>query len=285
MKEKIARFDDWDRAEIHLVFCYQGEIPDIGLGETVARFNSAWLVRSGWAEVTCGNQDKVKGEVGDWLFLPTGRRLQRFSTDAEILSIAFVAGSFLQGVIFEKNLPAVLPSTRFPPLETRAVRLLKQTTGGRKNERFNCWGTEMDMREYLRLKLIFFRWLESYVAAAKLMNSEAMILPSEDPLVEEAVRMLRSLAHREELKIRDMAERLGISESQLNRRFTRATGTSLHRYYNRLRLEAALNLLRYDKGSLKEIAYEMGFKHPSNFTNWFKANAKVSPRTYRMKFQ
>jgi AraC-like DNA-binding protein len=59
-------------------------------------------------------------------------------------------------------------------------------------------------------------------------------------------------------------------------------GTSLRRYLERRRLDAARERVLAGEGTLKQIAFELGFRHASHFTAWFRRQVGVSPSAYRM---
>ena len=282
-KNSQFRIYDWDQANLSLSFCYEGTIPLVGRGETHPDFNSAWLVKEGWAEIRCGEGKPLHGNVGDWLIVPPGQRFQQFSEDAEIVSIAFHVEYSPGEPLFGKNLPTAIKASDWPVLEKRAATLLKLTFHNQKAARFSSWTQRAEMLEYLRVKLAFLRWLEALTGALARREVLPQIRVSGDNVVRQVIRIFRAAAHREELNVADLAQRVGISMSQLHRRFTAATGESLLRYYSRMRLHVAKDRLRRDQSSLKAIAYEMGFRHPSNFSNWFKAGTGVSPRAYREK--
>lgn len=278
--DKLRVFD-WDQIDLHLRFCYEGSVPDTGHGRTQANFTSAWLVRGGWAEVSCGNHPAVRGHTGEWVFVPPGERLQRFSPQARIVSVAFDAAYLLKEHLFAENPPAVLSAGAVPQLDKMTARLLKVTTRGRLDFRYDTWEEKLDINGFLKLKMTFFSWLDAFADALRLREVHPHIRAAEDELVATALRLIHGLANQRELKVPELAQRLGISVSQLHRRFTRATGISLHRFYSQLRTEAACQRLHYSNSSLKEIAYEMGFQHPANFSNWFKAQTGVTPKAHR----
>ena len=58
-------------------------------------------------------------------------------------------------------------------------------------------------------------------------------------------------------------------------------GTSLRRYLEKRRLDAARERVLAGNGTLKEIAFELGFRHASHFTAWFRRQVGVSPSAYR----
>jgi len=49
-------------------------------------------------------------------------------------------------------------------------------------------------------------------------------------------------------------------------------------------VDKAKNILLGTTKSVSEIAYELGFEHPSHFTKIFKTKAGVSPLHFRKQF-
>jgi AraC-like DNA-binding protein len=59
-------------------------------------------------------------------------------------------------------------------------------------------------------------------------------------------------------------------------------GVSLRVFLERRRLHAARERIVSDHGTLKEIAFTLGFRHASHFTAWFRRHTGVSPSAYRV---
>jgi AraC-like DNA-binding protein len=59
-------------------------------------------------------------------------------------------------------------------------------------------------------------------------------------------------------------------------------GVSLRVFLERRRLHAARERIVSDHGTLKEIAFTLGFRHASHFTAWFRRHTGVSPSVYRV---
>lgn len=58
-------------------------------------------------------------------------------------------------------------------------------------------------------------------------------------------------------------------------------GMSLRGYLERRRLNAACERVLGGEDTLKEIAFELGFRHASHFTAWFRRHVGMSPSIYR----
>jgi AraC-like DNA-binding protein len=74
---------------------------------------------------------------------------------------------------------------------------------------------------------------------------------------------------------------VGLSRSRLEHLFKQELGISMRRYLCRVRLQTALRSLANRALRISEIAYQVGFAHPSNFDHAFRQEYGVSPRRYR----
>lgn len=77
-----------------------------------------------------------------------------------------------------------------------------------------------------------------------------------------------------------LAEAVGMSHRQLNRKMIGVCDTQARTLITRMRLERAAAMLAANSGSVKEIAYVVGFKSTSGFRDAFRAKYGVSPSAY-----
>lgn len=80
--------------------------------------------------------------------------------------------------------------------------------------------------------------------------------------------------------LENAAEELGISSATLKRKL-KQKGTTYSEVLEQCRLEQACLLLADPGISVREIAHDLGYRHPSNFTRAFKRGIGKSPQTYR----
>ncbi len=78
-----------------------------------------------------------------------------------------------------------------------------------------------------------------------------------------------------------LARALDVSPFQLCRIFRRETGTTLHGFRERLRLAAALELLRDSRAGLTDIALDLGYSSHSHFSASFRREFGVTPSAAR----
>jgi AraC-like DNA-binding protein len=83
--------------------------------------------------------------------------------------------------------------------------------------------------------------------------------------------------------IRDLAVQFGLSASYLQHLFKARTGSRLGRSLTEERLRRAALLLSNSEMSVKEIAYTVGYKHPSSFIRAFDRHFQQPPSCYRQE--
>ncbi|MCS3794806.1 helix-turn-helix domain-containing protein [Niastella sp. OAS944] len=77
------------------------------------------------------------------------------------------------------------------------------------------------------------------------------------------------------------SSKLNLSPNYLSDLLQKSTGKSTVEHIHLELIEKAKSLLWGSEGSISEIAYELGFEHPSHFTKIFKAKTGKSPSEYR----
>jgi transcriptional regulator GlxA family with amidase domain len=85
----------------------------------------------------------------------------------------------------------------------------------------------------------------------------------------------------ESIRIGDIAERFGISERSLSRRFNAATDMAPQVYLQTLRIDVAKELLQATNLSIGEIAFQIGVPDQRHFARIFRNHLGTSPRDYR----
>ncbi len=83
------------------------------------------------------------------------------------------------------------------------------------------------------------------------------------------------------LPIAEISRRAGCRQKDLERRFKRSFGASPRKVYQRIRLNAALNLVEYTALDLAEVATRTGYNNASAFARAFRETFGQSPRALR----
>ena len=83
----------------------------------------------------------------------------------------------------------------------------------------------------------------------------------------------------EDIDVRGLAERMGVSYSYFSRSFGHITGQSFKEYLNLTRINHAERLLKTTKKSVTEIAAECGYNNLSYFISVYRRLKGITPRT------
>lgn len=89
--------------------------------------------------------------------------------------------------------------------------------------------------------------------------------------------------HRQTIRNEHLVQHLGISESRLIRLFKKNTGKTPIEYVNQVKINHAKDLLSNTAKTVKETAFELGFRDEFYFSRLFKKLEGSSPRNYRTK--
>ncbi|MTI91364.1 MAG: helix-turn-helix domain-containing protein, partial [Pseudomonas stutzeri] len=88
----------------------------------------------------------------------------------------------------------------------------------------------------------------------------------------------------DDLSIEALAAQAHMTPRTLCRLFSQETGMGPGQYIERVRLEAARNLLLDAQASIATVARLTGFGHPENLRRSFQKHLSVSPRDFYQRF-
>jgi len=103
----------------------------------------------------------------------------------------------------------------------------------------------------------------------------------EDSRVVRALRVLDSWPFHQSFSLSELVKNTGVSQAQLNRLFITRLGLTPHQYFERRRLRHADRNVLLPYLSIKEVALDLGFRHVSNFSAWFKQSMGMNPNERR----
>ena len=278
-------YRNWLNLNLHLLWCHNRRVAE-GTRETgeVLRFteftnSAAWLVREGWARVEHDGQCHT-ALPGQWLIVKPGARVQTFSRDARLLSIAFEARWPDGSPLYQEGLSLVLDAAAAPALEQK-VRPILNAVMRIAPGTWDLRDHKADLQSFLSLQQLLCRWL----AALAAVLDEHGIRHSGHFGIDERVRLAvdrlqaRDLA--EPLALENLAAEVHVSPNHLIRLFRRDLRSTPNQFWDRLRIEHAMSRLRQPDIRIKEVAIDLGFKHLSHFSKWFKRHAGKPPQSAR----
>ncbi len=129
------------------------------------------------------------------------------------------------------------------------------------------------------LELIVPKMVPSSGPALKRAASVVSIDKRDTDLIRETELFLRENLENPP-SLPQLARRAGINKNKLNQGFRKIFGTSVFEHLRILRLERARQLLVNEHKSVTEVAYEVGYTHPENFTRAYKRHFCTSPKDH-----
>jgi AraC-like DNA-binding protein len=117
-------------------------------------------------------------------------------------------------------------------------------------------------------------------ATDALLTPEVEMTSADEAFLARVTNVLDEHLSRSSLTVDDLAEEVGISTRQLQRKLKRLTGYTAATFMRRYRLECAATLLSEGADSVSQVAYRVGFGTPETFVRHFKEQLDCSPSTY-----
>lgn len=84
-------------------------------------------------------------------------------------------------------------------------------------------------------------------------------------------------------KLEELANKANMSVSKMGKIFKQIFGDSIYNYYQKLRMQKAVFLLREQQLSVSETGYQLGFSNLSHFTRLFEKHIGLKPKKYSKK--
>jgi AraC-like DNA-binding protein len=152
-------------------------------------------------------------------------------------------------------------------LDDALASLVREVAAGAAHSRAASWSRRLGWDAAARL-------------TSALLEGTAVEVPAAGLDYARIDRWLR--AHLSEpLRVADLAAHCGFGMRRFHQLFDEAFGTTPHRYLQRLRLDAALMMLRDPRNTLTDIALAVGFGDQSAFTHAFTRRFGLAPGQWR----
>lgn len=126
-------------------------------------------------------------------------------------------------------------------------------------------------------------WVGQRQEQGKLLNVR-LLDKSVDEETDQVVRQMLELIENhygEKIVMQDVMNRLNYSETFLNKRFKKVTGTTFTEYLNRFRIQKAVEILKDRDISSHEVGYLCGFSTSKYFKDVFRKYVGCTPKEYR----
>lgn len=277
----IPRFDlfYWSLLEKSLTWAYTGRVnPDFRNRDMNLFHAGLWQLRRG-AVVLDWNGGQLQGGPGDCILLPPGSLHQRFTDDAEILSIRFAVNTGNNECLFDLPHPVFLKEV--PLTFERSCRRLVQTVekdfGSEPREMRRV---ERSFSQHIKLETRFLEFLKNLLLLAEQQDIPFRPLHRLDSRVQRCVWEIKNNPLSQRFSETELARFAGVSVGQLNRLFQKQFGQTSGAWMDRSRQEHAKHLLTTSQ-PIKEIAFDLGFSSPQHFASWFRKKIGQTPSGWR----
>ncbi len=109
---------------------------------------------------------------------------------------------------------------------------------------------------------------------------EITITPVDEKFLKQALEVVEKNMDVPEFSVEDFSRDMFMNRVTLYRKILSLTGKTPIEFIRSIRLKRAARLLEKSGLSIAEIAYEVGFNNPKNFTKFFKEEFKILPSQY-----
>ncbi|PAW78558.1 MAG: hypothetical protein B9S32_06445 [Verrucomicrobia bacterium Tous-C9LFEB] len=270
---------NWNDLRAQLTWVYEGP-PRPGLNRYWGTPSPAWLLRRGTVTLIFDSR-KETYTSGYWIFPCKENGRQQFSPDAEILSVRFVAEWPTGEALFDRTRSHAIPVANLPKLTRiaeRMARMVGREFPGVQNELPTRSGS---LRNHFEIQRLLCGWILSYADAMEEQGLIPHTIGQLDPRVRQAVHILETRPLNQPLRERELAKKVGLCVSHLNKLFFSTLGKTPNEYWERKKEHSARVALLESRRSSKSIAYDLGFKSLSHFSLWVKKKFGQPPRALR----
>jgi CheY-like chemotaxis protein/AraC-like DNA-binding protein len=126
------------------------------------------------------------------------------------------------------------------------------------------------------------RRMQQKYAKDVLLNSPEIKFDSVDEVfLKKVLTYIDDNLDKPSLTVETLADECCLSQVQLYRKVKALTGNGPNELIRNVRLERAANMIKYNAGSIADIAYKCGFSNMSYFSKCFKEKYQKSPTEFR----
>lgn len=267
---------------MRLVWAYDGPIGEkFQRNEYLAQPAACWWIRRGKVTLRFSSTQKETYGAGQLIFPPARDGWQEFSPDTELLSLRFLAEWPTGESLFDRSKTHSMRAADAPEF----IRLSQRLVGYVRRHYPGVTVTLPYMtgapKTYFQMQGLIYRWLVAYGNVMAGLGLTPHTIARLDDRAREAVHELEQRSLNHPLRERELAQRVGLSVSQLNKVFVRELGQTPAEYWHDRRIRSArLALLSSDR-SVKSIAYDLGFSSLPHFSAWVTRHLGRSPRLLR----
>lgn len=270
---------DWKLLESRLIWAYSSPVKPTYRDMVVRQRGvvSARRLLRGTAVYIIGRETFRCGP-GEWFFTPETTFHQRLSADAENVSLQFRLHWPTGQSLFQHDRLIRIPLRDAEGFDRCCARLCAPDGQAPFDAPHALRGWKGAASDHLQLEACFGQCVAAYAELMTRVGVTETRMARLPPAVAEAVGYIKARSGHQNITVGELARRSGLSVSRFSRLFREQLGKAPSEYVAERRLEQVTLAMLAGAGSLKTLAYGAGFGSPQQFSRWFKAQTKLSPR-------
>lgn len=278
---------DWDRMRMKLIWAYEGPPAERDFAGVEFQACTVWLILKGHVIAVSPTQGRIQVRAGHWLFPVMDKNEHHFSRDAQIISMRVLVNWPNHQMLYKHDQWITFPDQQFPNLKRAAqglTRICLQSLHITPSLPFLEEGIlkhSCTLPRYIQLQQAVFKWVNAYHHCMQQMGIPLNLHFVTDERVNDCMRFIEQNACQGPYDSKELEHHAGLSISQLNRLFVARMGLTPKAYAQMQRLNYACTMLISSSMPIKQLAYNMAFKAPAHFTNWFRSSTGITPKDYR----
>jgi CheY-like chemotaxis protein len=124
---------------------------------------------------------------------------------------------------------------------------------------------------------------ERFTTATIIRPSEVSAISLDRVFLEKAIQGIEENIGDDQFGVESLSDAVNMSVTHLNRKLNALIGQTAGNLIRSMRLQRAADLLAQNAGNVTEIAYQVGFTVPENFSRSFKKQFGCSPLEYQKR--
>ncbi|MET0262264.1 MAG: hypothetical protein ABW223_05155, partial [Rariglobus sp.] len=163
MTAPLSKVEDWHKLNCRLFWAYEGPVrPKFQHGAYRQEGIVGWLIIRGSVALTFSKSRETCTE-GNWYFPKGEPWTQDFSSDAEILSLRFIAHWPDESPLFDRSRSLQIPSASVPRLTSLARRMARYVRVNHVDDARGFEQVPKSLDRYIDMQRLFLSWMTAYV--------------------------------------------------------------------------------------------------------------------------
>lgn len=274
---------DWSGLHVRLTRIYEGE--PLRDRQHIPRSDTEWVtlwhLQKGTSKVECEGLT-CSAKKGEWIVCLPGERWQDFSADARILSIHLrIEHAWLCTKWEGAHLVAPGHVTSFDKA-AGGLRKVAQRLNLCRDHFIHDESVLLPLTDIMELQEKLAHLVRQLLLLLLPMGIRFTPITSSDNRVNDGLKWLSAQPLANPFSRAEVARLGRLGSSHLDRLWRREIGMTPHQYWENRRKKFACDQLRNPAKAIKEIAFDLGFLQPSQFSTWFRSHYKESPKQFRL---